>query len=73
MVASNQNTPYKGAGPKKASYARGGDVVTTRSRFLKSPDSFRTGIQKNDFGDGYDPLCKEKGETKALKAVKPRT
>ena len=39
----------KGAKPKNAKYARGGECVTTRSRFMKEPDPFRTGIQRSDY------------------------
>lgn len=65
----------KGTGPVSAKYACGGDVVTTRSRFFKSPNSVRTGIQKNDFeksGKG-GTLSKMSGETKLEKTIKPRT
>jgi len=30
-------------------FARGGPEVTTRSRFMKSADVFRTGIERNDY------------------------
>ena len=40
--------------PKKSAhrldiYARGGPEVTTRSRFLKAPDVFRTSLQRTDY------------------------
>ena len=44
------NAPYKGTGPKDAKYAQGGAVCTSRSRFMKVPDTFRTDIQKTDYG-----------------------
>lgn len=66
---------YKGTGPVSAKYACGGEVITTRSRFMKTPDSFRTG--KTDMG--YEKkgkggtLSKTEGDTKKQKAIKPRT
>ena len=65
----------KGKGPVSAAFAKGGDVITTKSRFLKVPDSFRTGQQKNDFaksGKG-GTLSKTEGDTKKLPAIKPRS
>jgi hypothetical protein len=65
----------KGSGPVSARYACGGEVITTRSRFMKTPDMFRTG--KSD-GQNYDKtgkggkLAKTEGETKKLAAVKPK-
>jgi hypothetical protein len=41
---------YKGTGPIDAKYARGGPEVSTRSRFIKSPDVFRTSIERQDYG-----------------------
>jgi hypothetical protein len=66
---------YKGSGPVSASYACGGDVLNTTSKFLKTPDSFRTGKQKNDFGKKGKggELSKTEGDSKKLKAIKPRT
>ena len=67
---------YKGSGPVSANYAKGGEVITTKSRFLKVPDFFRTG--KSD-GQNYDKkgkggtLSKLEGETKSEKAIKPHT
>ena len=66
---------YKGAGPVSAKYACGGAVLNTKSRFLKTPDSFRTGEQKNDFkkvGKG-GTLSDTEGDSKKLTAIKPRT
>jgi hypothetical protein len=66
---------YKGSGPVSAKYACGGEVITTKSRFLKTPDMFRTG--KGD-GQDYDKkgkggtLSKTEGETKKLAAIKPK-
>ena len=67
------NAQYKGTGPVSARFACGGPVITTKSRFLKTPDSFRTGIQRNDFGGKKDPLADESGDSKSLKPVKPRS
>ena len=71
MVCSCE-APQKGTGPKNAKYARGGEVVTSRSRFMKTPDPFRTDIQRTDYDGGRDPLAKPKGETKLKKTVRPR-
>lgn len=65
---------YKGAGPVSAKYARGGDVITTRSRFMKVPDAFRNDTAKTDYdkkGKG-GTLSKLEGDTKKQKAIKPR-
>jgi hypothetical protein len=67
------NAPYKGKGPVSASYAKGGPEITTRSRFLKVPDTFRTDIQKTDYGAKKDPLAKAEGDTKSQKVIKPRS
>ena len=40
----------KGQGPVSATYARGGPAMNTRSRFIKTPDTFRTSIQRQDYG-----------------------
>lgn len=56
-------------------FARGGPPITTRSRFIKTPDAFRTGIQKTDFdktGKGGE-LSKTEGETKAKTPPKPKS
>jgi hypothetical protein len=31
-------------------YARGGSPITTRSRFMKTPDVFRTDIERSGYG-----------------------
>jgi hypothetical protein len=62
----------KGSGPVSAKFAQGGPVLTSRSRFLKTPDSVRTGIQRNDFGGKKDPLAKPEGDAKSLPPIKPR-
>lgn len=65
----------KGVGPVSANFAKGGDCITTRSRFMKSADVFRTSIEQQDYtkkGKGGD-LAKLEGDSKSLKPVKPRT
>lgn len=69
------STQSKGKGPVSANFAKGGEEITTKSRFLKVPDSFRTGQQKNDFakkGKG-GTLSEMEGETKVEKVIKPRS
>ena len=39
----------KGQGPVSATYARGGPKMATRSQFMKTPDTFRTSIQRQDY------------------------
>jgi hypothetical protein len=63
----------KGKGPVSAKFAQGGEVVTSRSRFMKVPDSFRTDKQKTDYGAKKDPLADPEGDSKSLKPIKPRT
>jgi hypothetical protein len=58
-------------------YAVGGPPITTKSRFLKTPDAFRSKVevQKTDYektGKGGE-LSKTTGDTKSEKPVKPRT
>lgn len=65
----------KGKGPVSANFARGGEIITTKSRFLKTPDVFRTSIEKQDYdkkGKGGE-LAKTEGDSKKEKAIKPRT
>lgn len=65
----------KGTGPVDAKYAQGGECITTRSKFLKTPDTFRTSIEEQDYekkGKG-GTLSKTEGETKVEKTIKPRT
>ena len=65
----------KGKGAVSAKYAQGGECITTRSRFMKVPDTFRTSLQKQDYdkkGKG-GTLSKTEGETKVKKTIKPRT
>jgi hypothetical protein len=65
----------KGEGTKPAEYAKGGPVIATRSRFLKTPDVFRTDTETTDYGKSGKggELSKTEGDTKSQKAVKPRT
>jgi hypothetical protein len=65
----------KGRGPVSAKYACGGEVITTRSRFLKTKDQFRndTGVDQDYDKKGKGgTLSKLEGETKKLPAVKPQ-
>jgi hypothetical protein len=52
-------------------FAHGGEVITSRSRFMKTQDPFRTDIQRQDYGARKDPLADPSGDTKRLKPVKP--
>jgi hypothetical protein len=65
---------YKGTGPVSATFACGGEEITTRSRFLKTPDVFRTSIERQDYDKKSKggELSKLEGD-KSLKAIKPRT
>ena len=65
----------KGKGAVSADYAKGGECITTRSRFMKVPDTFRTSLQQQDYdkkGKG-GTLSKMEGDTKKEKAIKPRS
>jgi hypothetical protein len=65
----------KGTGPVSADYARGGPEITTKSRFLKTKDVFRTSIEQQDYdkkGKG-GTLSKMEGDSKKLPAIKPHT
>jgi hypothetical protein len=65
----------KGTGPTDAVYARGGpEIVTSRSRFMKAQDPFRTDIERQDY-EKKSPggeMSKTTGD-KSLKAIKPQT
>lgn len=67
------NAPYKGKGPVSAKYACGGEVFTTRSKFMKTPNIFTAPIntEKRDYGAKKDPLADAEGDSKKLKAIKP--
>jgi hypothetical protein len=62
--------------PKKSArldiFAHGGPEVTTRSRFMKSSDVFRTGIERNSYNKSgkTGELSKPAGD-KSEKAVRP--
>ena len=44
------NAMYKGSGPEHADYAKGGECLNkSRSRFMKTPDMFRTDIQRTNY------------------------
>lgn len=65
----------KGKGPVSCGYASGGPSITTNSRFLKTPDVFRTSIEQQDYdkkGKGGS-LSKMEGESKSEKAIKPKS
>lgn len=65
----------KGKGPVSCGYASGGPSITTKSKFLKTPDVFRTSIEQQDYdkkGKG-GTLSKTEGETKVEKTIKPRS
>jgi hypothetical protein len=68
------NTYSKGTGPVSAKFAVGGPVITSRSRFMKTPDPFRTDIERQDYGKTGKggELSKLEGD-KSEPAVKPRT
>lgn len=66
----------KGKGPVTANFASGGEVLTSRSKFLKTPNQFTTdkGVaQDYDKTGKGGKLAKLEGETKVEKTVKPRT
>jgi hypothetical protein len=65
----------KGKGPVSAKFAQGGDVFTTRSRFMKQPNIFTApiGTEKRIYGAKKDPLAKPEGDSKSEKPIKPRT
>jgi hypothetical protein len=65
----------KGLGPVTAEYAKGGPEFSTRSKFMKTPDVFRTSIEEQDYGKKGKggTLSKTEGETKKLPAIKPRS
>jgi hypothetical protein len=39
----------KGGKPKNIDYAKGGPCFNTKSRFIKTPDVFRTSIERQDY------------------------
>jgi hypothetical protein len=65
----------KGDGPVSTTYAIGGPGDTSRSRFMKTADTFRTDIQRTDY-EKKSPggeQSKTTGDSKSLPAIKPRT
>lgn len=64
----------KGGGPVTATFATGGPVLGSRSRFMKTPDSFRTDIQRSDYDKSgkAGELAKPTGD-KSLPVIKPKT
>lgn len=70
------NAKIKGTGPVSATFAVGGPMAqTSKSRFMKTPDTFRTDIQRKDYGEKKTPggeMAKTQGDTKSLKPVKPQ-
>lgn len=69
------NTYTKGTGPVTAKFAKGGPVVQSeRSRFMKTPDPFRTDIERSDYEkkSAGGELSKTEGDTKSEKPVKPQ-
>jgi len=58
----------KSSGAKTASYAKGGPVTTTDSKFLKTPDRFRDA----QFRSKIEVPAPAAPKTKSLPAVKPR-
>jgi len=65
---------FKGTGPVDAVFAFGGPGDTSRSRFMKTADVFRTDIERTDY-EKKSPggeMSKTTGD-KSLPAIKPRT
>lgn len=66
---------YKGKGPVSAKYAQGGEILTTKSKFFKTQDTFRTDIQRTDYkkkGKGGEQAELE-GDSKSETPIKPKT
>jgi hypothetical protein len=55
-------------------FARGGPAIGSRSRFMKTPDTFRTDIQRTGYKKKTPSgeLSKTPGDTKSEKPVKPQ-
>lgn len=64
----------KGMMPQNAGYAHGGEVITSRSRFMKVPDPFRTDIDRSNYEkkSSGGELSKTSGESKVQPVIKPR-
>jgi hypothetical protein len=71
----------KGARPQDACYAKGGPVIGSDSKFLKTPNSFSDPVHGNNkttetFAKGQDAkdgVCAPAEKGKSLPAVKPRS
>ncbi len=63
----------KGTGPIAAAFAVGGPGDPSRSRFMKTADTFRTDIQRTDY-EKKSPGGEQSKTTgdKSLPAIKPR-
>ena len=64
----------KGDGPVSAAFASGGPPITTKSKFLKTHDVFRTSIEEQDYdkiGKGGE-LSKLEGDSKSKTPPTPR-
>jgi hypothetical protein len=77
MVKPSSDTVYiKGETQAPARFAEGGECLhPTKSRFIKTPDVFRTGTERNDYdktGKGGE-MSEMTGDTKSEKPVKPRS
>lgn len=80
---SGAKIPKKDEGGPVKAYAKGGDVraqndrarggpsITEQSKFLKTPDTFRTDIERQDYSKKGPEGMEEKD--KSLKPVMPRT
>jgi hypothetical protein len=64
----------KGMKPLNAKFARGGPVVTSVSRFMKTPNVFLTDTQRTDYDKKSKggELSTLTGDDKSLKPVKPK-
>jgi len=66
----------KGSKPVPARFAEGGECINkTNSRFIKTPDTFRTSQQRTDYGKSSPggEMSDTEGDSKKLPAVKPRS
>ena len=61
--------------PKRETYAVGGAVLGSRSRFMKAPAVFHGDTERQDYDKATKggELSKTRGDTKSQKAIKPRT
>jgi hypothetical protein len=65
---------YKGKGPVSATFATGGEVITSNSRFMKAQDVYRTNIERNSYGKSGKggEMSEVSGDTKSETPIKPR-